>query len=249
MRLCVISTSKPNVFSVNDAALPLRCAPPRYRQASLVRHLAVESDLQPLRVGDLRKADAAGRGVAGQGETVAKAGGAGGGVDDAGGGGVGVGGESDGAEEANVVGRGGVCVGRLGEAVEAEDVDLAGARAGHGRAGGEDGLELAGVAAGGDVVEAHEGVAPREGVARGRVQGDGDLHAVRVGRRVGLVDQVDEGREDGGAGARDQVGGTGWLGGGEEGGGQDGECDGEGVHLGGGEGVVVLVLFCFGGGF
>lgn len=202
-----------------------------------------------MRVGNLRKADAAGRGgVGGQGETVAEAGGTGTGVDDAGGGGVRVGGEGDGAEEANVVGRGGVGVGRRGEAVEGEDVDLAGASAGYGRAGGEGGLELAAVAAGGDAVEAHEGVAVRECVARGRVQGDGDLHAVRAGRRGGLVDQVDKGREDGGAGARDQVGGASWRGGGEEGGGQEGGCDGEGVHLGGGEGVVVLGLFCFGGG-
>lgn len=181
--------------------------------------------------GDLGKADAAGRGIAGGGETVAEAGGAGGGVDDAGGLGVGVGGEGDGAEDADVVGRGGVGVGGLGEAVEGEDVDLGGAGAGDGGAGGEDGLELAAVAAGGDVVEDHERVAVREGVVGSRVQGHGDGLAV-VGRvRVGLVDQVDRGRVDGRAGARDQ--GVGWLGGGEEGGGQNGGGDGEGVHFGG----------------
>jgi len=223
----------------------LRCATPRYRQASTCppSTLAVESDLQSLSAGDLLEGDAAGPvGIAGQGETVAEAGRAGGGVDDLLGGAGGAGGEGDDADLADVVGRGGVGVGGRGDPVEREDVDLGDAGAGYDRAGGEDGLELAAVGAGGDVVEDDEGVAVRERRrVGGLVQRHGDCHAVGGAVRHRLVDQVDDGREDGAAGARDQRGG--WRGGGEEGGGQEGSCDGDCVHLGGSVGFFVSVLF------
>lgn len=205
----------------------------RYQQAfpSLSSTLAVVGDPQPLRVDNLSKVDVANLAIGGQGKTVAEAGRADAGVDDARGLRGGVGGEGDGAEEADVVGRGGVRVGGLGKTVEGEDVDLAEARAGHGRAGGETGVELAAVAAGGDAVEANQYVVVRDAAVVGD-RGDVDGHVVGRGRWGLLLDVVDEGGEDRGAGARHEVVGARWGGGGEDGAGQEGSGDGEGVHLG-----------------
>ena len=199
-------------------------------QAHPARHLAVVDDPQALRVSNLGKVDVGRHVVVGrQAETVAEAGRASGRVDDGAGGSAG---EGDAPEQTGVGGRGGVRVRGHGEGLEAEDVDLGRARVGHGGAGGEAGLELAAVAAGGDVVEAHQHVVV-VGVTAAGDQGHVDGHVVGRGARILLVDVVDKGRVDGAAGARDQVGGAGWRGGGEEGCRQDGGGDGESVHFDG----------------
>lgn len=178
--------------------------------------LAVVSDPQPLRVDNLSKVDIANLAIGSQGKTVAEAGRADAGVDDARGLRVGVGGKGDGAKKTDVVGRGGVRVGGLGETVEGEDVDLAETRAGHGRAGGETSVELAAVAAGGDAVEADQHVVVRDAAVVGD-RGDVDGHVVGRGRWGLLLDVIDEGWKDGAAGARHEVVGAGWGSGGEDG--------------------------------
>ena len=214
---------------MKSAPAPLCCQ--LYTLHSQTNHLTVVGDSQTLSAGNFLKVDTPSGSGARDAEAVAQAGFAGGGVDGRPLGLVLVGREIDGAEEVEVVGVSLEGISGLGEPVEGEDVDGGGAGAGDGGAGGEDGLEMAAVGAGGDVVEADENVAALEGAVV-VVECDLDGHAVGRGRRVGLRDGVDEGREDGAAGTGHEVLGAGWGGGGEESAGQESRGDGECVHFG-----------------